>query len=419
MNIRAFSRPSAAALLLAALVTSGDAQAQTRQVDPRWQPWIGCWETDDEARPVSAGAVVTCVIPATGTSAVEILTVVDGRVASRERVDATGEQRPATKDGCTGWDRATWAADGRRVFLRSEYTCQGGQRRATSGMITMFADGQWLDVRGISGGENTGVGVIRYRDAGLPTTLPSEIASALPGWSREQGLARTAAVAPVDTRAIVEATRQVDLPVVEAWLAERRQGFALDAKKLVELADAGVPGRVIDVMVALSYPRAFAVAPAGELALAPGNARRGVAGTDGRDVIRQSSLGIDPFDYYSPYGYSRFGYGYSPYGYSRFGYGYSPYGYGYSPYGSTWYPGSTPVVIIRDPGASNRPTPANGQAVNGRGYTRTRTTDNSATPRAASSGSSSTGAAVHNPSPSSSGSSSGSSTGRSAKPKNP
>jgi uncharacterized membrane protein YgcG len=436
MTIRRISRPSAAVMLLAgALLSTGAADAQGVQADPRWQPWLGCWEADEENRPAAEGATLTCVVPVAGTSAVEIATVVDGRVMSRERVDASGERRAATKDGCTGWDRATWSADGRRVFLRAEYDCPGGQKRASSGMIAMFAAGQWLDLRGISAEGATGVGVVRYRDAGLPSTVPSEIASALPGWTRERAMARTVAVAPVDSRAIAEAARQVDAAVVEAWLVERRQGFDLDAKQLVALADAGVPGRVIDVMVAVSYPRAFALQPAGEVALAaPAPRRGGAGGTYGDNVVRGRSLGMDPFDYYDFFGYSRFRYGFSPYG---FRYGYSPFGlaYGYAPYGyyapgSAWYPGSTPVVIV--PGGSlgnGRPGPANGQVVNGRGYSRDRSTGGSALPRtnpsrgdimgsspSTSAGSGSTAGQPAGASSSGGGSSSG---GRTAKPRDP
>jgi len=43
---------------------------------------------------------------------------------------------------------------------------------------------------------------------------------------------------------------------------ERAEPFTLDAKRLIALADAGVPSGVIDLMVALSYPQAFAINPA-------------------------------------------------------------------------------------------------------------------------------------------------------------
>ena len=47
----------------------------------------------------------------------------------------------------------------------------------------------------------------------------------------------------------------MDPVVVQTWLAQRGQGFGIDAKRLKALADAKVPANIIDVMVALSYPQ--------------------------------------------------------------------------------------------------------------------------------------------------------------------
>src|SRR6266849_3185920 len=71
--------------------------------------------------------------------------------------------------------------------------------------------------------------------------------------------ARAAASAPLAIDDVVEASRNVDGAVIEAWLVARGARFALDAKRLIALADAGVSPRVIDLMVALSYPKAFAI----------------------------------------------------------------------------------------------------------------------------------------------------------------
>jgi hypothetical protein len=155
----------------------------------------------------------------------------------------------------------------------------------------------------------------------------------------------------------------------------------VDGKRLEELADAGVPGSVTDMLVALAYPSAFAVPPsptrAGELAssgVGGGSALTGLeplAPVECGDAFSEFGFGgCSPYSY-SPYAYSPYGYGYLPYGYLPFGYlpyGYSPYalggigalGLGY--YGG-WY-SSPPVVIIR-PGGN---APAHGQVVNGHGY---------------------------------------------------
>ena len=49
--------------------------------------------------------------------------------------------------------------------------------------------------------------------------------------------------------------------IVAAWLNDIRQKITVNAKRLVELADAGVPDRVIDMLIGLSYPAASPIRP--------------------------------------------------------------------------------------------------------------------------------------------------------------
>src|SRR2546428_14159251 len=89
------------ALLAGALLLTGATalRGQDTQPDPRWQAWLGCGE------PMEAEAVaqLVCVIPATGTSAVENLTVPDGRLVAPEPADANGARGASTGNGCTAW----------------------------------------------------------------------------------------------------------------------------------------------------------------------------------------------------------------------------------------------------------------------------------------------------------------------------
>lgn len=373
---------AASALLLA---QPGVASAQTAQSDARWQPWLGCWQPSapspagDPARPANADAraALVCVTPAAGTAAVDISTVVNGKVTSTERIAANGQQSPRTREGCTGWQSAEFSADGRRVYLRSQDNCSGVKRSAT-GMIAMSSSGEWLDVQGVTTGGRTGVRAVGYRDVGIPETLPAQIATALQGNARTVSEARAASAAPVATADVVEASRKVDAAVVRAWLLARGQGFAVDAAQLLKLADAGVPGEVTDAMVALSYPKTFAVVDPAAVGGAM-QADRTALGTVGgyTSTGRTVQAYIDPYGY--AYGYSPFGFGYSPYGYS--GYGYSPYGYsGYGyPYAGYGFRGgfgggygyyNNPVIVLRGSGGQ---TPVeHGQAIKGYGYSRGR-----------------------------------------------
>jgi len=349
---------AAACVLLAAPTWAG---AQT-SVDARWQPWIGCWTASARGVYSEPEAQQVCVVPAAGTSAVDVVTVSGSKIVSREHIDANGEHRTSERDGCVGWESAQWSSDMRRVFLESQYDCTGGLKRGTTGLMATAANGDWLDIVGVAMRDNVGVRVLRHRASAPLDTLPADIASAIERGSRANASLRT--LLPVRDAEIIEASHHVSAAVVEAWLAETRQAFTVNAARLLALSDAGVDGRVIDMMVALSYPKAFAIKPSpgavGELA-----AREGGGGPSGL-------LGFGSFDDCGPYnsGLSLYGWdGCSPYGYGMYGsrYGYSRYSdlYGYD----GWYlAGGGPIVIVRPPdGGSSGST--HGQVVNGRGYT--------------------------------------------------
>ena len=343
-----------AAFSLAAVATT--ASAQQARVGPKWIGWVGCWTS---AVPGPSGAEnggVVCITPSgQGGDAVDVTTIADGKVVSTQRIDASGAERPLEAKGCTGVQRASWSADERRIYLRSSSTCDG-LKSTTSGILSMTTTGEWLDVRGVSSYGNLSVRVARYRDAGLPASIPAELASAL----RERGAgveaARVAAAAPIGASGVIEASRVADSAVVAAWLLERDQRFALDAKTLLQLSEAGVPGAVTDAMVAVSNPSAFRFARAAQQSDAittdaPTTGRRITATAFPYDPWTWGSLGLD-------YGY-RYGY---PYGYR---YGYSGYGYGYN---NGYYGGYAPPIIIVNGDSRNGST---GQMVKGRGYTQT------------------------------------------------
>lgn len=329
----------AGALLVAA---AAPAWAQDVQPDPRWQAWLGCWVPVGESAPEEAVETRrVCVIPAPA-SAVEVVALSDWRIVAHDRIEATGERRPATRGGCSGWESAEWSAEGRRVYLRSEYLCPGGLTRSSTGLMAMSSGGDWLDVQSVAAADSTaGVRVIRYHEAVVASALPGEIRSALQDLGPAAGMARVAASAPLTTADVMEVSRHVGAAVVEAWLAEQGQGFALDARRLVELADAGVPNRVIDLMIALSSPKAFTVNSAT------------------REVGRRVPEEWDPYGL-TPYGRDR----YAPYGWSY--YDYSPYGFA-DGYG--WYRGDR-AVFVAARRAGGGQTADHGRVVNGAGYVR-------------------------------------------------
>jgi len=392
-RIQASQSFALAALLLAPLLlVSSPAAAQT-DVGLGWSAWVGCWEpvAGDPLAPAITTAPdpgsIVCVLPGDVTS-VEIATVVDGSVVDRQRVAATGERVAVERDGCSGWESMEWSADGRRLYQTSEFNCGGSRLRESSGLYAMTSWGDWIDVRGIEVGEYTDVSLVRYSPVVDPSRLIPEVTQALEGRGMQLEVARNAAAARVDLNEVIDATRAVDAAVVEAWLIELNQGFGVDAARLTELARADVPASVIDLMVALSYPRVFAIdhvaregefLPEDRVAQAPPMSSR----------VGRGSI-FDPWDRWY-YGYDR--------------------GY-YSDYNGRYY--GRPVIIVRD-GTGEAPpsTQEKPRLVDGRGYSRGGSSNPPAEPSSGSSGSSTSS----QPSGTSDGSSAPAPATRTAKPR--
>ena len=336
-----------ASLVVAALLATGAAPAggQNTAVDPRWLAYIGCWQ------PVETAKSYLCVVPAAGTSTVDLVTIVKGQVTARERIAATGERSDSAPGDCA-WHSAEWSANGQRLFLRSEDTCAHTTARGGTGLIAMSGNGNWLYIQGVTLSGQTGLRVQQYREAPEDILLPDDIATALRLGVSATIEARAAASAPLAIADVVEASHKVDTAVFEAWLIERAEPFRLDAKRLIALADSGVPSRVIDLMVALSYPKVFAI---------NGAARQG------ERLPHAYGLNTAPASYVTSYdplcsSYDLM-YPYTSYSYDCSGRGY---GYGYG-----WYPGGYPVIIVYGSGGGggggsvSRP---HGRVLNGQGY---------------------------------------------------
>jgi hypothetical protein len=388
--------------------------AQSTASDARWRPWIGCWTPAQNAmQPMgapSAPAKQVCVLPA-GGSAVDIVNVANGKIVDRTHVDANGAQQALAHDGCNGWQSAQWSADERRVYMRSEYSCGGTGKHVADGMIAMLQTGEWLDVQGIGPADNQLVRTVRYRELSDVAGMPAEVKGALQALPSNSN-ARWAAEAPVAFSDVIEASKSVDAPVVAAWIAERGQQFPVDAKQLVKLADAGVPAPIIDVLVAVSYPKVFAISQYSHTGDFRGPETATALQDNPQHTIYAGNM------YYDPFGYSGYGYG----GYGSNAYGYSPYsnygynGYGYSPYSPYSYGYGPPIIIVPATPGGTGATTTHGRAVKGHGYSDGSSSSGSSS--ASSSNKSSGSSASSGSSGSSSSGSSSSSSGRTAKARN-
>ena len=362
----------------------------------------------------AAGGLV-CVVPAASGSGVDLATIANGVVVHRERLNPTGARTAKTVDNCPGWESATWSADNRRLFVRSELECGSSVTIRGSSVFAISSEGEWILVQGSSVGPSATARVVRYQAAGLELAstaggvvddaTPVHLVAATPGLlTRSVRNAAGAAVRPDD---VLEVARSVDGPVAEAWLNEIEQRFTVNAAQLVRLADAGMPAKMIDLMVALSYPQRFALQRT-ELARSDLGRREPLVGSGGgygRRSLYDTRWDCGYGDRMLSYGY--YGDGCYP-GYSGiFGYGYgysSRYGYGYPGYSNAYYWGQQPIVIVERVPDNSQPR---GRAVNGSGYTR-------GSSASASRGGSTARDHPYTPPPSTSGSSSSSSSSSSS-----
>jgi hypothetical protein len=352
------------ALALAFVLASVPA-ARAQAPDARWNDWVGCWDlvadgnvarlppAEDAAggvtgpiRPGGSRSARVCVSPNRGGA--ELRTMVADQQVLSQTIVADGVDHPVNDGGCSGTQRARWSEDGRRLFTRAQVTCEGQPARTVTGLALIAPDGEWVDVQAVSIAGTDSVRVRRYR---------------APADRRLKGV--PAAAVRLQVENVKEATQYVSPRAIEAALMETSSRFPISSRVLLDLDKAGVDDRVIDLMVALSFPRAFAVRPSGPddrltpfPPFYPGAA----------DFV---DAAYDYPYFYGPY-YSN--YYYSPYFFSPFGYSYLRY-----------YPGFySPVAVIApgDGGGGGGPggnlPPENGRAVRGFGYTQVDRRDSSA-----------------------------------------
>jgi hypothetical protein len=220
--------------------------------DARWAPWVGCWVPEDGTPPDEqppAPAVLVCVTPAGGPTGAVIRTFVNGRVFLEDRIAADGQRHPPREDGCHGWQLEEWSSSGQRVFTSAESTCAEDRVVRLSGLTTITPDDRWVDVQAVTVGGRTGMRVRSFQRALGP--LPAELTDQVRPPRRRVG--------PMTLDEVKEASAKVSPFVLEAAVAETRVEFTASAKTVVALADAGVSSRVIDLIVALDFPKRFVI----------------------------------------------------------------------------------------------------------------------------------------------------------------
>jgi len=355
--------PAAAQEQAPALATTNEVQAPL--LEPRWLPWLGCWELTadvvDYRMVESTGRRIVCVTPRLDGLGVNLTTQIEGRVIADNTIVADGIERTLPEADCSGRQTASWSADGRRLHSSVRATCAEDTGRSLTGLSMLVEDGSWIELQSVSfdDGEHRELVIRQYKRLGAAETQGLGFATLDPARAARAARARAAAAAPLDVDDVLEAWEIFPVEVVEAAILESNSMFALDGKALVRLADAGVEDRVIDLMVAVSFPEEFVVDN---------------GASDGGGGGGSMYLGFYGFGGYYPSCWGRY---YSPF--------YGPYGPGgcgswYYPsyYGGGYYP------PYYGPGGGSRPPQQvppsgslyGGKVVNNRGYSVSKTPGN-------------------------------------------
>jgi hypothetical protein len=273
------------------------------------------------------------VTPADRPDAVRLTTTVESQATLEDTIVADGARHPLREPGCEGAQRAEWSSNGLRLFARAELTC-GVASRIVSGMAMIDPSRLWTDVQVVEEDGQETIRVRRYRRA--PDQAEATASLPRPEQARALGtLARHAATLTIDE--VKEVARKLPLSGLEAVLLETGASFPLNSARLVELDEAGVPDRIIDLMVALSFPNRFVIE------------RRSSGGGGSAPMgygFAYGSMYDWPY-YYAPFGYSTFG---------RY---------------DTYYYGSPGYVVVDARPAGPQPS-GQGRVVDGSGYTRVR-----------------------------------------------
>ena len=209
---------SALAAVAGFLAFSSSTSAQTTNVDRGWLPWQGCWRAEGASE-----AEKLCIVP--DGAGVRLITLEGAAVRVESRVVTDGRARAVNQEGCTGTELANWSADGQRVFLTSDLSCEGGARRRVTGIFAMSGAAEWVSAQAVTIGDQTAARSVRYF-AIPPGNLPAAIANALPN-ARSIAGAREGLSVVVDADDITEAVNRVDAAAVEEWLTITGQPFQL------------------------------------------------------------------------------------------------------------------------------------------------------------------------------------------------
>ena len=233
--------------------------ANFEKLDKRLLPWIGSWrlvsnKVNKNESPSKTDYFLT-ISPGNDGKSIAMKGYRDDKILLEEEIIVDGQKHTLKDEKCTGYYLYSWSENGKRLLFNSESNCPGDPPRRISGMSIIDENSNWLDIQLLKNGVEKAISIRRYRsiDSDSVTSMrfnPSQITSS-----------RIAAGKNLSISEIIELSSKVESEVIEAALLEIRKPFPINSKQLVKLSDSGVNSRIVDLMVALSFPEKFSVKP--------------------------------------------------------------------------------------------------------------------------------------------------------------
>ena len=227
----------------------------------RWLPWYGCWQSVGTVsvpgllEPIVRDGASLCVVPS--DAGVHVMSVVNGTVSTDDTIVADGVDRPIGTTSCTGVRRAEWSQDGHMLFMASVAACTG-RSQTVSRLLTLTNGPIWIDLQVVrQSGTGDLVQARRYARVSVPASVEDHLPPELV--ARATLAAQSTGRVPLAVAHVIEASGRTTPVGVEALILETTARFSLNTRDLIALQKGRVAERVIDLMVAVSYPQHFSV----------------------------------------------------------------------------------------------------------------------------------------------------------------
>jgi uncharacterized membrane protein YgcG len=258
-----------AALLLGFLfLFPGFTEAQINpasRIDSSLAPWIGTWtiadyQSNDRAKDLNRNTVVEIRLTEDGTG-IEISRKVPDQLDVNEVLIPNGNKQPVKTQDCTGWQTTKWVPEAGLLISSSEMDCKALGSMTTSTLKMILARDQMVDILAVKVAGQTRLAIRRL-------ALRHEESPAMESQSSLAiAAARAALGRPWSLDTIIQLSRTIDTPILEAALLEKQDELKLTSNSLKKLQSAKVPTKIVDLLVALAFPDKFDVFRNGQVAL--------------------------------------------------------------------------------------------------------------------------------------------------------